>query len=546
MNNTKKIVRLKNEAINYNNSGNLEAAYKVYLKALKYNPEDKFLINAVGMMCLRTKRIEDGLAHLKKNQQISPNDVSVLTNLGLARILMGQLDEAVNVLERAHAIDSAYMDAITNLCGAYNSRGDHQKVLGLSLKAITLDRTHDKSYVSLGSALAGLGLSAEADIAFQTALDLNSNCLDAMLNLALSASKKDSPTAVVLLEKVLLVSENTNYERINQTKSFLSFEYLKKGNLKKGWEYYDFNFDPFLPRYAIRSPTRIFEKPRWQGQAIGSKKLLIWNEQGLGDELMFLTCLNDVIHTGASIILECDPRLVNTLARSFPSIRVRSPTYDANNSCKTLDEDFEYHIPMGSLPGFFRENIEDFKKFVPYIVVDESKNSDYSARLTGTSDKLKIGICWRSGLLTADRNSEYTSLQDWGPILSRQDCIFVNLQYGDCEAELQAAEAKFGTKIIRWADLDLKNDIDDVFALISSLDLVVTAGTAVSPMSAAVGKPTLLIQSRWGWPNLGTNYNPWFPNIYCFTAGPDQIVADCIETVGDYLTELFNITPSNG
>ncbi len=147
---------------------------------------------------------------------------------------MGHIDEAIIILERAHAIDPGYMNAITNLSGAYNNRGDHQKVLELSLKAIALDPTHDRSYVSLGSALSGLGLSAEADIAFQTALDLNSNALDAMLNLGVSASKKDSAAAVAIYEKCLQISANTGYERINQTKSYLSFEYLKNGDLKKG------------------------------------------------------------------------------------------------------------------------------------------------------------------------------------------------------------------------------------------------------------------------------------------------------------------------
>jgi len=266
----------------------------------------------------------------------------------------------------------------------------------------------------------------------------------------------------------------------------------------------------------------------------------------LGDEILFLTCLEDAIESGASIILECEPRLVATLARSFPSITVRPPSHNTSNLCKTLVEDFDYHIPMGSLPGLYRNDIEDFKKSKPYIIVDEIKKNKYNSRLTHTADKLKIGICWRSGLMTAGRNTEYTSLEDWGPVLTRPDCFFVNLQYGDCEAELLAAEEKFGVQIIRWADLDMKNDIDDVFALISCLDLVVTAGTAVCPMSAAIGKPTLVLQSRWDWPNLGTNYYPWFSNIYCFTAEPGQIVATCIETVGAYLAELFKITPSNG
>lgn len=208
--------------------------------------------------------------------------------------------------------------------------------------------------------------------------------------------------------------------------------------------------------------------------------------------------------------------------------------------------DFDVHLPIGSLPKFFRRQLQDFDRSEPFIIPPPTSVKNFQERLLPYKNTSLIGICWRSGLLAVDRNTEYTLLDDWGDIFNLPGCTFVNLQYGDCEAELLEAEARFNIKIMRWADLDLKNDLDDVFALISCLDLVVTAGTAVCPMSAAVGKPTLLIQSRWDWPNLGTRYYPWFSNIHCFTAEPGQIVATCIETVAAYLAEHFKITPSNG
>ena len=118
--------------------------------------------------------------------------------------------------------------------------------------------------------------------------------------------------------------------------------------------------------------------------------------------------------------------------------------------------------------------------------------------------------------------------------------MFVNLQYGDCEAELVEVELLYGITILRWSDLNLKNDIDDVFALIDCLDLVVTAGTAVNPMTGALGKACLLLQSSWNWTNLGTDSYPWFSNTSCFVCEKGKSPATLIPNIANIISQLSN------
>jgi hypothetical protein len=141
-------------------------------------------------------------------------------------------------------------------------------------------------------------------------------------------------------------------------------------------------------------------------------------------------------------------------------------------------------------------------------------------------------------LLDASRNEHYSAIIDWGELLQLPNCVFVNLQYGDCEAELAEAEAKFGISILRWQDLNLKNDIDDVLALMECLDLVVTAATAVNPMAGSLGKATLLIQPDWGWPNLGAGRYPWFPNTHCFLPERGQMPAAVITQIAEFVAPI--------
>ena len=97
-------------------------------------------------------------------------------------------------------------------------------------------------------------------------------------------------------------------------------------------------------------------------------------------------------------------------------------------------------------------------------------------------------------------------------MLKLKDCIFVNLQYGECEDELQRIESEVGINILRWDDVDLKNNQEQLAALISCLNIVVTAGTAVLGISMALGTKTIVFRPR-GWDFLGQSNYPWSPYV---------------------------------
>ena len=130
----------------------------------------------------------------------------------------------------------------------------------------------------------------------------------------------------------------------------------------------------------------------------------------------------------------------------------------------------------------------------------------------------KVGICWRSMLNKEARAKFYSDLNQWGPILKTPGVQFINLQYDRCETELSEAQDLFGTHVAVWNDMDLRNDQEGVAALIASLDLVISAGTAVAEMAGALGVPGwVLARNASDWTCFGQNYNPWNPNLrYCY------------------------------
>jgi len=365
---------------------------------------------------------------------------------------------------------------------------------------------------------------------------LSENYMPALINLAQVELKLDNRSESMRLYEKILTMKGITSGQAELVKYYLSYAYLYFGRLKEGWANYDLGFGALLPTEALRSLRR-FIQPRWNGEDLQGKKLLIWGEQGLGDEIMFSTCLNEVAELGGSVILECEPRLVDTFARAYPSFEVRPTLMNADRY--PAINDFDVQLPIGSLPRLFRETIEDFKNFKPSLKVKTDHSNLFKNRLREHAGKLLVGICWRSGLLSAGRNLSYTALIDWQPLLKNNKIQLVNLQYGDCEAELVEVEQKLGISILRWSDLDLKNDIDQVFALIDCLDCVVSAPTAVCQMAGALGKKTFLLTRR-EWTLLGEkDHYPWFPSVTPLIAEKDMHLAENIPQLNALIETSF-------
>ena len=280
--------------------------------------------------------------------------------------------------------------------------------------------------------------------------------------------------------------------------------------MPEGWDCYEGGFSNLVPVAGARHPRRNFSVPRWNGEALNGKTLLVWREQGLGDELLFATCLHELEALGGKIIVECDRRLVDTFTRSFPQYTVRAEAFLPEQAMQSPYEDFDLHVPLGSLMKYFRRDIKDFERSGAYIKTDPAKVAKFAERLAPYKEDYRlVGICWRSGKLDPVRNLGYTTLDEWGEVLQTPGFKFVNLQYGDCEAELREAEEKYGVEILRWPDLNLKDDLDDVFALVHCLDAIASVQTAVLVMGGSVGVPTVGVKAG-GWTTFGQFSNsPW-------------------------------------
>lgn len=529
-----KNTKIYTKASNAMAAGQYVKAMGILQKLLEHEPDNIEFLLLMGEGLMRTEKFTEAVTFFAKVVEKDNSNLRALVNFGAALLRNRRLEEAKDIFMYALELDSKNIEVYINLTSVYQSLSQPEKALQIAFKVIELDPGSFMAYNNLGCALGDVHRLNDAKEAYITSNLINPNYLPTIINLAQIEVKSGDHLRGVELYESALNNKNISQGEKDVISYYLSHSYLYFGQLEKGWDFFDFGFSDLLPTGAYRS-LRKFTQPRWDGDFNEIRKILVWREQGLGDEILFSTCLQDMHDTNLDIIFECDPRLVGIFQRMYPRFEIRGESINANNYSSM--NDFELHVPIGSLPKYFRRNIVDFNKKIPKFSPLETAVNFISQKLQKYSNKILVGICWRSGKLSIERNLNYTALSDWGPLLTDPRYKFVNLFHDDCENEIQAVEQKFNIEILRWQDIDLKNDLETVLALVSQLDCVVSVGTAVSVIAAAAGVNTLVLLQR-SWVLLGQNDQyPWFPSARPFVVETNEHVGINISNLHPYITK---------
>ncbi len=446
-----------------------------------------------------------------------------------------RFDDAIELLKKSLEFNSKNVQLLCTVAATYSKKENHLEALSYAIQAIQLDPRNAGAYLQLGNVLFDLKRYSDAIIAFNTTFDLDPENATARFNLASCYSSIGKYDLAIEQYERCLDTPNLTADSQKQIDFFLSHVYLKKGELKQGWALHERGF--INNTHTSRHPFRKFDVPQWNGQPIHGKRLLIWKEQGLGDMFMFMSCFAAVLELCDDIIIECDYRAIPIFQRSFPKCTVRRESFLGNFT--TNYKDFDFHLPMGSLMYHFRPDFDSFKKSKPYLLPNPDLSQVFNARLSDNETRLKIGICWRSGITGTMRNSNYLPLAEFLPVLSMPNCTFVNLQYGDCDNELKTLANDYGILLNNWPDIDLKNNLEAVTSLIAELDLVISAGTAVAQIAAATGTKLVLFSPTNSYAFLGQDEYPWYSNVKSFLFTGDEEKADIPLRIHNFIQENF-------
>lgn len=313
---------------------------------------------------------------------------------------------------------------------------------------------------------------------------------------------------------------------------------LMRGDYGQGW-----------PQYETRLASadlvpRSRRYPRWNGEDPRGATILVYGEQGLGDEIMFASCLPDLERAGAHCIVECEPRLHALFARSFPHATVYAAAADKRVPDDIDKRGVDYEVPVGSLPLYCRRRLADFPVHEGYLRPDPQRVAAWRARLDALGPGPKVGVSWQGGTHVSRAPLRSIALERWLPILEIPGAHFVSLQYTQ-DAGRAVAALNDGRRIALAHWPDAISDYDETAALVSALDLTISVCTSIVHLAGALGRPVWVmapLNPEWRYGHAGETM-PWYPSARLFRQREGGAWGEVVDAVAGELRDLGDKAP---
>jgi Tfp pilus assembly protein PilF len=424
------------------------------------------------------------------------------------RLDTGPRGQAERQFREILARDPLNADALIRLAFTLYGQARHAEARALLERLVGAHPGHVEGHNFLAVVLAReFGEFAAGEACARRALQLQADFAPAAANLGWILTEQHRAAEGLPLLRGAMPALASNYT----ARFTFATSLLKAGHFEEGWREYEsrYSSDVWIPRpYTF---------PRWDGQPLAVGRLLVVAEQGLGDQVMFASCMPDVLRRAPDCVLECDPRLEPLMRRSFPGAHVRGGALEGPvPPWPEALTPIAAQIPAGSLPGLFRNRLEDFPRHSGYLVADPERVAAWRARLAELGSGPVIGVSWRGGSVTSRRDLRSMPLDLLAPVAREVGATLVSLQYTDCADELRQFHATHGVRVHHWQDAI--DDYDQTAALVCALDAVVSVCTSIVHLTGALGRPGLVLvpfAAEWRYGDDGDTM-PWYPSVRLF------------------------------
>lgn len=309
---------------------------------------------------------------------------------------------------------------------------------------------------------------------------------------------------------------------------------LELGNYADGFREYGHGERGDLAKRRVYTPEGL---PEWDGTP--GKNIIVYGEQGIGDEIMFASVLPDLAND-CKFVFDGHPRLVQLFRNSFPGLVVYGSRKTEVRDITWLKyhDKFDAKIAIGSLGIHYRKKVEDFPR-APYIIANPVISAKYAEKLAKMGDKPKIGFSWRGGIKTTNGQARYIQLEKWKELF-KLDVDFISLQYNkDAEQEVAEFEKKYGFNLNHWSDT--LADYDETAGLVDNLDLIISVPQSVVHLAGAMGKIVWQLapkRAMWQVGVYGENM-PWYQAVQNFWQDDSEKWEPVLIRVKDELCNLL-------
>lgn len=423
----------------------------------------------------------------KPRLSVLKNDEQEPLSRALSLAQRGQFAEAWEIAERHLAyVNPNSCSALTVGVDIWRRQNKPAVAYQFAKRVTEIDPSKSIGWSNLAMLADNLYRFDEAETCFNRAINLartHEEKANTWTNWAcMLINKGDWQAAEVMARKALQHSPDSNKCRMN-----LGLACLALGKWREGWPLYD----AIIGLDQSRRKVQYKDEPEWDGKPC--KTLVVYGEQGIGDEISFVSMVPDAAKVAESVILDCTDRLAGLFRRSFPQCQVYGTRWDKGLGWDRSHTKIDASVSVGALGKRFRNETANFPG-TPYLIPDPDRVAMWQG-LFAKQGKPVIGIAWSGGVAwTGDRFRKIT-LEQLLPLFKSVDAVWVSLQYTDASKEIAAFKAKHDVDIRQYAYGTLTNDYDDTAALVAALDLTIAPPTSVVHLAGAMGAPCIAMQA---------------------------------------------------
>ncbi|MBV1901789.1 MAG: tetratricopeptide repeat protein [Kordiimonadaceae bacterium] len=527
---------------------------------------------------------EKAVPNLIAAWEAMPNDISLLTLIAHGLSCLGVREYAVSVLERALRFHEPNEEICSIMLSLAIDMGMFEIAVKVGLILVTMAPTKSNYYVNLATAYTGAKMLDESIDMLQNILPMFPDDPELWNVLATQVRERDGVDAADVFFEESLRLDPENYKTIsNYAMSFTRRNQYDKaleltlkscelepnspepqigaavihflqGKMDLAWKAYEARLST---RRKI-SQTQVYTHglPEWKGEDLTGKTLFVTAEQGIGDEVMFGNYLPYLYDRADKLVIGCQHRLESLYKRRFPNAFVdfcadrviqgyRYRTFpNVENAIDDGRLSVDFAITVGSAPKFEWTSPDTIQPHPDgFLQADPERQAHFAKTFSAISDKPKVGLAWRSGVVTGERLGMYATIDELGPLMAFADKVdFINLQYGDCTSELAAIKEKYGATVHDIEGVDLMQDIEANIAMMANCAAVVSSCSAPGMFALSSGRPTILMSAAQPWWCFGDESTIKFAKAAMYVDGGTNIEwPDIIARVATNLEKQLSI-----
>jgi tetratricopeptide (TPR) repeat protein len=495
---------LKNMGNSWKAKGKLNEAIATYERALQLTPNDAEIYHNMGNTLVEQGKHHEAVSAYQRAIHIEPDHVGAYNGMGVALHKQSQIDEALAAYQCAIQINPDHAEVFNNMGNALKDQGNLDAAVAAYQRSIGIQPDYPSAHSNMGVTLHELGKFNEAIAAYTRAIQSNIYYAEAYNNMGITLQDQgmlDEAIAAYTRALAIKPDQADIYYGLGQT-------HLMKFNFAAGFE---------LCEWRWKTSQNIGEalvssKPKWHGQK--GKVLFLWSEQGIGDEIMFSSVIPDLSICCSTLIVRCDERLIPIFKRSFSQ-----NVYFVSKSELVPESDYDFQIAIGSALGYLRTGLESFKNSsMPYLKCHMRKSDSLRNSILNLGFNRIIGISWSTK--SSKRSAQYrnVSLEQLAISAFQTDTALINLQYGDVSQQISQLQENLGISVIQISEIDNRNDIDGLGALIAACDQVVSVDNATVHLAGALGVDTKVLlpfNPDWRW-GIKKSTSYWYNSLKLF------------------------------